>query len=154
MCISWQRAVAGLLMVGLVAAWSEAGGAGVKSDSKVKVAIKSTKAGDEETVVVTLTIDKGWHIYANPVGLEDLASSQTVLTIEGNPKPEGVKIDYPAGKLVKDAVVGDHKVYEEEVVIKAQVRRADAGPLTVAVKFQACNDKQCLLAATVKKVIK
>lgn len=154
MRISRQRAVVGLLIIGMVAAWSQAGGAGVKSDSKVKVAIKSTKAGNEETVVVTLTIDKGWHIYANPVGLEDLASSQTALTIEGNPKPEGVKIDYPAGKLVKDTVVGDHKIYEEEVVLKAQVRRTDNGPLTVAVKFQACSDKQCLLPATIKKVIK
>jgi thiol:disulfide interchange protein len=131
------------------------GGAAEKSDDHVKVSVKSQKSASDrtETVFITLTIEKGWHAYANPVGLDDLASSQTTVTVDGKPKPEIVKINYPPGKLVKDSVVGDHKVYEDEVTIKAEVRRGDAGPLTVAVKFQVCNDKKCLLPSTVKTTL-
>ena len=60
--------------------------------------------------------------------------------------------DADNSKLVKD-IIGDHKVYEDEVTIKAKVRRGEAGPMTVAVKFQACSDTTCLQAATVKTTL-
>lgn len=151
-----SRLLAALALVGLLALGeSKCSAQGLKSDSKVKVAVASEKSADNtETIAITLTIDKGWHTYANPVGLEDLAGAQTVATFTADAKPEVLKIDYPPGKLVKDAIVGDHKVYEDRVTIKAQVRRTGAGPLTVAVKFQACSDKTCLQAATVKATLR
>ena len=124
-----------------------------KSDSVVKVNVTADKPGTDgkQVVTVTLTMDKGWHTYANPVGNKDLNEVQTTVTISGKNKPEA-KIEYPMGVLVKDDVVGDYKVYEDKVTIKATVQRAkgDTDPLEVAVKFQACTDKQCLLPATVK----
>jgi hypothetical protein len=147
-------ALALLLGVVLSQAANEAGAQGVqKSDAVVKVSAKADKPGDDgkQTVTVTLAIDKSWHLYANPVGQEDLAEAQTVMTVSAKEKPTDVKIDYPAGKVTKDKVVGDYKVYEGEVTIKATLKRAkgDASAPEVTLKFQACNEKMCLLPATV-----
>jgi len=128
-----------------------------KSDGVVKVSATADKpdADGKQTVTIVLAHDAGWHTYANPVGLEDLASAQTSVTVSAKEKPDDVKVEYPAGKLVKDKVVGDYKVYEDKVTIKAAVKRAkgDASPLEVTVKFQACTDKQCLLPAAVKLTV-
>src|SRR5262249_49114804 len=111
------------------------------------------KPGDDgkQLVTITLEVDPKYHLYANPVGNADLESNQTMVTVTGKGKPE-VKVDYPAGELVKDKVVGDYKIYKGKVTIKATVRRAKGarGRLQVAVKLQACSKKACLTPATVK----
>jgi len=126
-----------------------------KSDSVVKVTAKGGKADADgkQTVTVTIHIEKGWHIYANPVGDDSLKPVQTVLTVTGKEKPQDVKVEYPAGKTIKDADLKiEYKTYEDKVEIKALVQRAkgDNGPLEASVKIQACGDKNCLLPATVK----
>jgi uncharacterized protein YyaL (SSP411 family) len=132
----------------------QAGGAVKKSDSLVKAKAEAEKIGADgkQTIKITLTVEKGWHIYANPVGNPDQESAATTVTITGKVNPKDVKIDYPKGKLVKDMLVGNYIVYEGEVVIKAVVERAkgDTGPLHVSVKLQACNESTCLLPATIK----
>jgi DsbC/DsbD-like thiol-disulfide interchange protein len=129
-----------------------------RSDTVVKAEAKADKiaADGTQVVTITLTIDKGWHIYANPVGNDDLVDTQTVATLSSKNKLRSVKVEYPAGKLVKDKTVGDYKTFAGTVTIKATVRRAtgDAEPLDVAVKVQACNESQCLLPATVKLTAK
>jgi len=125
-----------------------------KSDSLVKAKAEADKIGADgkQTVKIMLTVDKGWHIYANPVGNPDQESAATTVTISGKTKPKDVKIEYPKGKLVKDMLVGNYIVYEGDVVVKAVVERAkgDTGPLEVSVKLQACNESTCLLPATIK----
>jgi hypothetical protein len=127
-----------------------------KSDAVVKVKATADKPGADgkQTLTITLDIERPWHLYANPVGNEDFASAQTTISVSARAKPEDVKIDYPPGKLLKDPA-GDFKVYEGQVTIKAHLRRArgDTGPLEVSVKLQACNDKSCLLPATVKVTV-
>jgi uncharacterized protein len=128
-----------------------------KSDAMVKVSAKAGKAAADGTQEVTVTLDvaDGWHIYANPPGLEDLAAVQTTVTVTGTPKPESVKVTYPEAKVIDDKVLGKYRVYEGKVVVKAAVKRAkgDTGPLEVSVKLQACNDRTCLLPATVKVTV-
>jgi DsbC/DsbD-like thiol-disulfide interchange protein len=134
----------------LLGAVGEVRAQGKKSDAVVKVKAEAGKANADgiTTVEVSLTVERGWHIYANPVGLEDQADAATTVTVGGSAKAEGV--DYPAGKLVKDKVLGDYKVYEGQVTIKAKVRRpAGGGAIDLAVKFQACSDSRCLVPATV-----
>jgi hypothetical protein len=130
------------------------GGGAKRSDSVVKVVAKADKPGADgkQVVTVTMKVESGWHIYANPVGNENQESSATTLTVEGAGKPRNVRVDYPPGKLVKDPLVGNYSIYEGEVTIKATVQRAsgDKGPLDVKVKFQSCSDKTCLLPATVR----
>lgn len=131
---------------------------GKKSDSEVKVTAKAAKAdaAGKQVVTINLDINKGWHVYANPVGNEDLAPAQTTVTINSKIKPKEVKITYPDGLLKPDETVGGYRVYKTSVQIKATVLRAagDTGPLEVSVRFMACHDKGvCLQPATVKMTV-
>ena len=129
-----------------------------RSDAVVKAEAKADKVGADGTqvVTITLTIDKGWHLYANPVGNADLSDSQTSASLSSKNKLQDVKVEYPEGKFVKDKTVGDYKTYDGTVTLKATVRRAkgDTEPLDVEVKVQACSDSQCLLPATLKLTAK
>lgn len=125
-----------------------------KSDGVVKVDATADKpdADGKQTITITLDIDKTWHIYANPVENEDLTSVQTVVSVASKGKLDDVKIEYPTGKLQGEK--GEkYKVYEDKIVIKARVKRASGNdsPLEVTIKLQACNDKTCLVPATIKK---
>ncbi len=125
-----------------------------KSDGVVKVEAAADKpdADGKQTITITLDIDKTWHVYANPVDNEDLTPAQTVVSIASKGKLDDVKIEYPAGKEQTDAGV-KYKIYEGKVVIKARVKRASGNndPLELTIKLQACNDKTCLVPATIKK---
>lgn len=158
---SWARR---LLVVGLclLAVALATGGrfaqAGGKSDSEVKIKTKSTKidAAGKQTVTLELAINKGWHLYANPIGNADFAANQTVVKVDAKVKLADVKVVYPKGKLHEDKVVGDYRVYEGKITIEAHVQRAegDTSPLELSVRFSACNNKgQCLLPATVKLTV-
>ena len=126
-----------------------------KSDSVVKVEVNAGKIeNDKQTVTLTLSIEKGYHIYANHIGQENIAIP-TEVTITGKTKPQTVKIDYPPGKLEVNEFVGDHYLYEGKAVIEVNVQRAkgDTGPLKATIKLQACSEGQngtCLLPATVE----
>jgi uncharacterized protein YyaL (SSP411 family) len=132
-----------------------------RSESKVKVAVTADKPGadDRQLVKVTLVMDDGWHVYANPVGLEDFATVQTTVGVTAKAKPQSVKVSYPQGDLIRDAVVGDYRIYKDKIEIVATVVRArgDAGPLEVSVKFQACchikGKEKCLPKAEVKQTV-
>jgi DsbC/DsbD-like thiol-disulfide interchange protein len=128
-----------------------------KSDSEIKASVKAEPpdADGKQKLELTLTINKGWYIYANPVGNEDLASNATTVTI--HPKPVSVEVTYPAGKEKKDKIVGDYRIYEDKVVIPLQVRRAagDNAPLELTVRVNACNIKGfCLPPGTTKVTVK
>jgi len=146
-------ALAGCLV--LAAGAGDAASQGKKSDAVVKADARADKPGadGQQTVTVTLDVSKPWHLYANPVGNKDLADVETTVSVGGKAKVE--KVEYPAGKVKKDAVVGDYRIYEGRVTIKVHLRRAkeDTGPLELSVKLQACNQSTCLLPATVKLTV-
>ena len=124
------------------------------SDSVVKATATASKpdADGKETVTIILTIDPKYHLYANPVGNEDFTSNQVVVSFG---KGVTSKIDYPAGEVQKDKIVGDYKVYNGKATIKAVVKRAKAtDPIEVAIKLQACSSKACLMTATIKVNVK
>jgi len=133
-------------------------GQALTSDTKVKIKAEANKpdAEGKQTLTIHLDIDKGWHLYANPVGNKDQENSQTVVNVKAGSPLKSVKIDYPAGKLVKDAQFGDYKIYEDKVVIKAHVQRApaDNSPLQVSLDISACDKNNCLQPSTVKLTVK
>jgi uncharacterized protein YyaL (SSP411 family) len=124
-----------------------------RSDSKVEAtaSVEPKTPGPEgkQVVTVTLKIESGWHIYANPADNDEV--TPTTVTVSARIKPREVKVDYPRGKLI-DNKGSKYRLYEDQVMIKATVKRAagDSGPLEISVKFQACNENSCLFPSTKK----
>jgi uncharacterized protein len=152
----WTRTsllAAGAVFAFAASAIAQAGGA-KKSDSVVKTTAEATKpdAEGKQAVTVTMVIEPGWHIYANPVGSDDLAAVQTKISVDAKMKLDEAKVQYPPGKQIEDKIIGNYKIYEDKVEIKVTVKRkaGDLSALEVTAKFQACTDKQCLLPANVK----
>ena len=146
--------VAGTLV--LVGTHNEAVRAQGKSDDEVKITFVSKLDQGKQTITLTLKVNEGWHIYANPVGNDDLAAAATTVKV-AKAKPKDVKIAYPAGKENKDKVLGKYHTYEGEVKIPVTVERAagDTEPLEVSVRFMACSKEgMCKLPATVKLTVK
>ena len=124
-----------------------------KSESKVKIEATAGKpdADGKQVVTVKIAIDKGWHLYANPVP-KDFAGVPVEVKYGGKTKPAVFKVDYPPGKEVKDPTEGNYQIYEDMAEIKVTLQRdkSDTSPLELSVKVQTCNEKTCLPPATVK----
>jgi len=116
-----------------------AGGRGL--DSKVKASATATKpdADAKQIVTITLEIDKGVYLYANPVRHEFLEGYE--LKVKATAK-ENVKlaVKYPEGKT-RAVVRESFDIYEGIVKIEAQVIRTigDESPLTVHVAIRGSN---------------
>lgn len=122
------------------------------SDAVVKAELKADKPDEQgnQAVVITLQVEKDWHLYANPVPKE-FPGIPTTVTADLASKVEDLKVAYPEGRLVKDALVGDYRVYEGKTDIKLTMKRPKgSSPVELNLKVQACSDKQCLLPATIK----
>jgi hypothetical protein len=113
----------------------------------------SVAPGKEFDVFVTLTIKEGWHLSANPTHSDVL--KPTTLTLPTDQGDQLTGVDYPAGQMKILASSGSEKVavYEGTAKLTAHVRidsSTEAGPLSLAFKlrYQACNDRECLAPAT------
>ena len=109
--------------------------------------------GGECDVSLTLTIQKGWHLYANPAGNEVV--KPTVLALAPNSLAQLVEVRYPPGESKTLASSGAEEVslYEGEVILTARVRLdkdTPADTLTFQLRYQACNDRACLAPTTLK----
>jgi hypothetical protein len=153
---NFRRGPGAVLVIGmaLVLASAPALAKPKTSSDVVKVVAEATRpdADGNQTVTFKLAIDNPYHIYANPVGNESLDDAATSITVDAAQKPQAVKVDFPAGEIIKDKTLGDYKVYEGKVTIKAHVRRApgDTSPLAVSIKLQACDNNTCLVPGTIK----
>jgi DsbC/DsbD-like thiol-disulfide interchange protein len=120
-----------------------------RSDFVVKVNVEAAKADTDgkQSLTVNFKIDDSWHVYAHSLP-KDFPGVATSIKISARDKIEDLKIDYPEGKLIKEA---DYKAYEGTIPIKASFRRTkgDDSPLEVAVSFQACTKTSCLFPVTV-----
>lgn len=138
---------------------------GGKSDAEVKVTTKSSKpdAKGQQTIDVTIAINPGWYIYANPVGVTDpdfdsLNLNATVITVKGKVKPAKVVVQYPKGEKYedKDAKLS-YQIYHDKVTIPVQVVRAagDTGPLELTISVNACHKvrKVCLPTGKIKVTV-
>jgi hypothetical protein len=103
-------------------------------------------AGHDE-IVVTLIVDPGYHVNANPASSDYLIP--TVVTIPGAPD---AKIAYPKGQVFKPKFSPEGiSVYEGSVVIRADLPKgslASAANASLQIEVQACTDQLCLPPAT------
>jgi uncharacterized protein len=123
------------------------------SASKVKATAEAGKPDKDGNVTLTLTLDveKGWHVYANPVDNDMFEAAATTVKVAAKGKDLKAKVEYPKGTAHEDKAVGEYKVYEGKLTIKATVPRGkDDGPLEVSIKVQSCDGMKCLLPGTVK----
>jgi len=127
--------VAGLVM-SLALLWPAQAG---EFDSLVKVSAKAAKPGADgkQTVTFTFAIEKGWYIYANPVGDKNYEANRTSIAITAKEKLTS-DVQYPSSDQVNKY---KHRIYEKEVVIKSQVQRAagDASPLEAKIEINVCS---------------
>jgi uncharacterized protein YyaL (SSP411 family) len=109
--------------------------------------------GRDLDVVVTVTVKKGWHVYANPTGAETL--QPTTLTLPDGQPAKLLEVRYPRGSAALVTPGSDEKasIYEGEIKLTARLRldaQAKPGPLALKLKlgYQACNDRACLAPAS------
>jgi uncharacterized protein len=129
----------------------------VSAEAKVVEGAKLVPGG-EVNVVLTVMIQKGWHLYANPIEVENLKPTTVVL---GPGSPATIaKVDYPKGDL--KLLAGSTEkvpVYEGTITFNARIRLDDsvkAGSITLPlrVRYQACNDRSCLAPASLDVSLK
>ena len=127
-----------------------------KSESKVKVSVEASKIDKEGTQIVTITlnIEKGWHLYANPVNHEFLEGAQTKVKVAAKGKLSDVRVKYPAGKTHVEKT-GNYDVYEGAVKIPVSFKRSagDTSPLEIVIDIQACDSSVCLKESKIKLMV-
>jgi uncharacterized protein YyaL (SSP411 family) len=114
-------------------------------------------AGEELDVTVTVTIQEGWHIYANPAGLPEMSPTTLALDPRAQRAVSLVKVSYPGGKAQPGEPPTSEKlsIYEGKVAISVRLRLADdatPGPVSVplTLSYQACNDRLCQAPAKLR----
>ena len=96
-------------------------------------------------VHVTVVIDDGYHINANPASDANLIP--TTLTVASLSK---LKVDYPSAQTFKAPFARKGvAVYTKRVELLAHLPHASASPVQVKLRVQACNDQSCLAPATI-----
>lgn len=137
---------------------ADAGSKLEKSDTKIKAKATATKIGDDgkQTVTITLDIDKGWYIYANPVNHNNdgFNSNKTVVNIAAKEKVK-FSVKYPEGRIKKDGKE-IYDIYVDTVKLQAEVVRAkgDTSPLEIRITVNACDSDNCLPKGEVKLTVK
>jgi hypothetical protein len=127
-----------------------------KKDSSGKVNVKAVAgkigADGTQTITLNLMIEKGWYIYANPVGNEDFKGNETTVKVSSKPAPADAKTTYPAGQKYDT-----YNVYKEQVMITTVVRRAagDTAPLQLSIHVNSCSYESmiCLLPGEIKLTV-
>ncbi|MGE3803475.1 MAG: protein-disulfide reductase DsbD N-terminal domain-containing protein [Gemmataceae bacterium] len=138
----------GLLLLGLAATGRADQDRRSSAVAHVRATASKIAPDGTQTLTFTLTIDPGWHLYANPVRNEDLSSVQTTLRMVG--PVEALSIAYPPGDEDQDPAVGSFRVYEKETMIRATFRRSRPDvPVEAHLRFQACSKSTCLQPSTV-----
>jgi hypothetical protein len=105
-------------------------------------------------IVVFLEIAEGWHINTNPAQPENLIP--TKFTIQSNAGTELSDVKYPAGrKLQVEGIDEPVLVYEKRAILRGtltvpQTAGAAADEIELRIRYQPCNDRQCLSPRTVK----
>jgi len=128
----------------------------VKTEDLVKLTATAEKPEDgKQVLTVKLVVEKPWHIYANPTGNPKVTAQMTKVTVRANGKEIDAEVTYPPGVKEADDTVGDYFVYENEITIKVVIpRQANAGPIDVWTKVQACTKLRCLQQTTLKTTVK
>lgn len=126
------------------------------ADSSDKVRLNLAEGGkaligETGEIILTLDIESGWHVNANPASMEFLIP--TVASSSVNGQSLDIPTQYPRGR-VSDITLGDTalEVYDDGASIrllpdeKQTAALKEAGKLDMTVRVQACSDEGVCLA--------
>ena len=117
-------------------------------DSADHVTVSGVWEYSEKTMdlLVTVNIEKGYHINANPASDSNLIATQ--LLIEGHSQ---IKVNYPASKIFKATFAPEGiAVYEGSVTLQASLPGSKGSSLpNVSLLVQVCNHEVCFAPATI-----
>jgi len=126
---------------------AQVGMSGPKIEYKAVPSHTDVYPGEQVSVDIKVMLDSAWHVNSNKplddflIPTELNLEATELLSIEG--------IDYPEHTLFKTGFQEEPlAVYEHEFTVKARVKVAENAPLGAAslkgaLRYQACNDKQC-----------
>jgi uncharacterized protein YyaL (SSP411 family) len=125
--------------------------------SAAKISRDKLQPGQPFQITVTLKLDANWHIYANPASRPEYVP--TTIKVTGDLPLEDVEIQYPrASQFRTEGIAESIDVYSDAVEIKVNAKLGAAAEignaeLKLAVRYQACNDHECLAPKTVQLIV-
>jgi uncharacterized protein YyaL (SSP411 family) len=118
----------------------------------VRASAEARSGIDHDDITITLVVDKGYHINANPASFEYLIPTR--LAIEGL---TNFRVTYPDATVIKPKFAPDGlKVYQGRVTLSATAPRGSVvrGKAVVGeIMVQACKEEICLPPATLPVAI-
>ncbi|RKU38378.1 hypothetical protein C6496_06055 [Candidatus Poribacteria bacterium] len=114
------------------------------------LSVDKVQPGSLFQIAVVVEIAEGWHVNANPAG-EGLIGTE--ILFPDTPHLTFGEAVYPRGEVLKLGSIGEAPVYHDTITIGIQAdldQNAPIEPMTLdlELRYQACNDDQCLLPET------
>lgn len=128
-----------------------------KADIALAADRTAYEPGDTARVAAKVTVEEGWHVNSNTPTFDYLIPTKLDLELPSGWPDETVR--YPKHEMQTFAFADQPlAVYDGEVVILAEVKvPADAAlgslPVRGSLRYQACNDSQCLPPVTTDATI-
>jgi len=119
-----------------------------ESSAHVHASAQWQDAPEGVDIILSLSIDEGYHINANPPSEGYLVATELVLN--GYPS---AKVDYPTSKDFKAKFASKSiAVYDGDITITAHLTSplSSKPPESVGLRVQACNDTLCLAPALIQ----
>lgn len=119
------------------------------------LSLDKVQPGRDFKIAVVVKIAKGWHVNANPAR-EGLIPTE--ITFPETPNLTFGKVIYPTGDTLNLASIGEAPVYHDTITIGIPATLLQSTPigsktLDMQLRYQACNDEQCLLPETLSVAI-
>ena len=121
-----------------------------KLTAETYISYDKVQPGSEFQIAIVVTIADGWHVNANPTR-DPLIP--TTITPPDLPNITFGDVVYPAGDTLNIASIGLASVYHDTISFGIPVTLLESAPvepitLDLELRYQACNDEQCLLPET------
>ncbi|MEZ6051041.1 MAG: DUF255 domain-containing protein [Planctomycetaceae bacterium] len=129
-----------------------------KVSAKAYLSVDQISAGGTAQVAVVIEIKKGWHINTNPAMPDFLVPTE--LTLKSAAMAELSKVVYPKGEDFRmEGFDEPLSVYEEKVVLVGTINApasaaGQTDEILLNVRYQSCNDRQCLRPTDAKLTFK
>jgi len=101
---------------------------------------------DAAQLILTVKIDQGYHINANPASEPFLVATQVLVDGQAD-----IEVKYPASQVFKAKFAPEGiAVYQDRIILKAKLPTLEtASHPQIGLRVQACNDEVCLAPVTI-----